>query len=209
VALRRRQRHSDTRNNCPDFTITHVVPSYYIEALLYAPPGCGPDSGGTLCTSSQSSLIDYGFGTSYGTTTSTQDSFMGSVTVTANGGSDAVPGSITGGYSVATTFMDSATIQRTESLDYKYPFPPPAGPDGVNPDWDDVLEVTSRLGTSIIQKLGPTAATRILDLGDQLLFPAWARANDVSRSIFPKFCAPWPGSLLRVWGGVGAVFWRP
>jgi hypothetical protein len=62
---------------------------------------------------------------------------MGSVTVTANGGSDAVPGSITGGYSVATTFMDSATIQRTESLDYKYPFPPPAGPDGVNPDWDE------------------------------------------------------------------------
>lgn len=108
----------------------YAYPSYYILAIVYAPPGCTSSSTGYKC--SPYSYVSYGSTSAIGTTTSTEDSFASGETVTATAGAPtAASASLSGGFSVTNTSGSSVTIQHGVSTNIQWPNPGPVSGDGI------------------------------------------------------------------------------
>jgi FG-GAP-like repeat len=124
-----------------DVSSGQVKPSYQVLFVAYAPPGANGGKGG--------SSVDYGTGSTCGTTTTTAGSFQTGTSVTAS-----AKGGVLASASVSATFDFSATVSDSSSIDLKksvttdFTIPGP-GEDGIDHDKDHyylwlnpVLDVT-------------------------------------------------------------------
>ncbi len=106
-----------------------ALPKYQVLTLLYAPPG----TNGGKSTSS----VDYGAGSTTGTTTSTDSSYKSGVGVSATAGLDVGVAQLgaTADFNTSTTTTDSSSIEikKSTTLDIKCQGP---GTDGISHDHD-------------------------------------------------------------------------
>lgn len=115
---------------CQDAQVTsgQVRPRYQVLFVLYAPPGT---TGGR-----SSSAVDYGEGSTAGSTTSTASSFRAGTSITASvGGGIFAGGSISAGLDLAATATDSASIDVKKSKSWDIKASGPAA-DGIDHDRD-------------------------------------------------------------------------
>ena len=124
--------------NC--FGLPKVVhPKYYILGVVYAPPGCTPSGSFKCPTGAAASSVVYSEGKTTGTTSTIQNTFDASVSLTVKVGEPPVLGvspfslTTTLGYSMTSTSGNSSTISGTTSSGLTVPG---GGLDGINHDLD-------------------------------------------------------------------------
>jgi hypothetical protein len=113
---------------CEETVTGKVKPSYQLLFVVYAPPGT---KGGK-----SSSMVDYGEGSTMGSSTSTASSFRSGISISANvGGGIFAPATISAGMDMAVTIADSTSldVKKSTSWDIKV-----QGPDkhGIDHDLD-------------------------------------------------------------------------
>jgi hypothetical protein len=124
----------------------YVFPSFYVSTLIYTPPGCTPSPTGYKCDSGSS--VVYTSGSSAGSTTSIEKSIGTSEELTATLSTEVKPPDppggpsstnsfgVSGGVSQTSTTGSSVTILHAISDQMTWPKSGPAGPDGINHDYD-------------------------------------------------------------------------
>ncbi|HXM46368.1 MAG TPA: hypothetical protein VN956_00780 [Pyrinomonadaceae bacterium] len=110
-----------------------VFPNYYIITLIYTPPGCTPSTSSTGYTCGSGSSVSYASGSSAGSTVSIEKSTGISTSLTATLDSAL---SVSGSYAETSTSGSSVTISKDSNYTVTWPNPGPAGPDGINHDYD-------------------------------------------------------------------------
>lgn len=110
-----------------------AFPSYYIFTLIYTPPGCTPSSSSAGYKCGSGSYVVYASGSSAGSTVSIENSTGVSTSLMAT--IDNVLGA-SGSYAETSTTGSSVTISKSTNYALTWPNPGPAGPDGINHDYD-------------------------------------------------------------------------
>jgi hypothetical protein len=111
-----------------------IFPSYYIFSLYYVPPGCTPSTAPTGYKCGSGSFVTYASGSTYGSTASVENS-MGTSTSLSATVDDAL--TVSAGVSETVTNGTSVTITKANTASQSWPSPGPAGPDGINHDFDE------------------------------------------------------------------------
>ena len=119
-----------------------IFPSYYIITLIYTPPGCTPSTSSTGYTCGSGSSVSYASGSSAGSTVSIDKSFGISTSLTAKLNSTF---SVSGSYAQTSTSGSSVTISKDSNYTVTWPNPGPAGPDGINHDYDQFFIILNPL----------------------------------------------------------------
>ena len=124
-----------------------IKPRYYVLDLIYAPPGCTPDtSSATGYSCKPGSSVSYGTSSSTGAMTTMQSSIQDDVTLTATLGSakegDITPfsGSLSYGWTGSNTSGSSETITKTSSSTLTLPAGGgPVSGDGITHEQDQLV----------------------------------------------------------------------
>jgi hypothetical protein len=111
-----------------------IFPSYYIFTLYYAPPGCTPSTAPTGYKCGSGSSVTYASGSTYGSTASVENSLSTSTSLSATIDTALT---VSAGVSETVTNGKSVTITKASSASQTWPSPGPAGPDGINHDFDE------------------------------------------------------------------------